>query len=113
MRTPQSLVEQALRGHPLGTPDGVRCAGCCALVGEGEPCTVYVCRLDGEGRFDVPRLWCAGCAPTDLSPGRVERYLVEGTVGHASDVTRQACWLALVEPEVADADGHQQPDTSE
>ena len=92
--------EQLLAGHPVGPkPDAAICIGC----GEGLHATdiafAYAYRCADAVRWEVPRLYCLGCAPDRIrSPtlGTTEA-LVGGRLGTLALPTTRHHRLCLTE----------------
>ncbi len=97
-------VELALRGARVDVGETGWCADCDEPVHEGAAVTVLA--RTRTGGWDVERLWCPVCAPTELDAESRDGEgvaLAEGTL--AIVLSSQQAWLAICEPDVLEWTG--------
>ena len=91
---------QVLHGHPVGPkPDAAVCIGCGAPLRETDIVFAYAYRCADAAQWDIPRLFCHGCAPDRIkSPtlGTTE-LLVGGRLGSIALPTPRSPRLCLTE----------------
>ncbi|ELY55796.1 hypothetical protein C492_15101 [Natronococcus jeotgali DSM 18795] len=91
---------QILHGHPVGSrPDTAVCIGCGSPLHETDIVFAYAYRCADATQWDVPRLYCWGCAPGRIrSPtlGATE-VLVGGRLGTIALPTPRRPQLCLTE----------------
>ena len=91
---------QVLHGHPVGPkPDAAVCIGCGSPLRETDIVFAYAYRCADAAQWDVPRLYCHGCAPDRIkSPtlGTTE-LLVGGRLGSIALPTPRSPRLCLTE----------------
>ena len=91
---------QVLHGHPVGPkPDAAVCIGCGSPLHETDIVFVYAYRCADAAQWEVPRLFCHGCAPGRIrSPtlGAAE-VLVGGRLGSITLPTSRSARLCLAE----------------
>ena len=91
---------QILPGHPVGTPPHPAvCTICGTRLGETEIVLAYAYQCRGSRLWNVPRLFCWGCAPDAISTPTFEtaEVLVAGRVGALSLPTSRSHRLCLTE----------------
>ncbi|WP_254532800.1 hypothetical protein [Natrinema gelatinilyticum] len=96
----QYLIEQQFEGARIAAGETVTCDDCDDCLHEGRPASARACRHSDEPTYTIAAVYCAGCAPTDLTetaPGR-DDVLLEADLGLA--MARQTHWTILVEPTV-------------
>ncbi|MDG5820193.1 hypothetical protein [Natronococcus sp. A-GB7] len=91
---------QVLHGHPVGPkPDAAVCIGCGSPLRETDIVFAYAYRCADAAQWDIPRLFCHGCAPGRIrSPtlGTTE-LLVGGRLGSIALPTPRSSRLCLTE----------------
>ncbi|WP_394740096.1 hypothetical protein [Natronococcus roseus] len=91
---------QVLHGHPVGPkPDAAVCIGCGSPLRETDVVFAYAYRCADAAQWDIPRLFCHGCAPGRIrSPtlGTTE-VLVGGRLGSIALPTPRSPQLCLTE----------------
>ncbi|WP_254531318.1 hypothetical protein [Natrinema gelatinilyticum] len=94
------LLEQQFEGARITAGETVSCRDCGDHLHEGRPISVRACRYSDEPAYTIAAIYCAGCAPTDLTEtahGR-DDGLLEGDLGLA--MAGQTHWTILVEPTI-------------
>ncbi|WP_377076537.1 hypothetical protein [Natronoarchaeum sp. GCM10025703] len=98
--TVSAAPEQVLTGHPVGpSATGPQCADCGTAFVETDLVFAYAYRCADRAVWDVPRLYCWGCAPgTVRTPtlGATE-VLVGGRLGTIACPTARSQRLCLTE----------------
>ncbi|WP_222913539.1 hypothetical protein [Natrinema sp. SYSU A 869] len=94
------LLERQFDGKQITTGETASCHHCGDLLYEGRPVTVRAYRHSDEPAYTIAAIYCAGCAPTDLTEtirGR-DDVLLEADLGLA--MAGQTHWTILVEPTI-------------
>ncbi|WP_254524938.1 hypothetical protein [Natrinema caseinilyticum] len=79
----QYLIEQQFEGARIAAGETVPCDDCGDCLYEGRPVSARACRYSDEPTYTIAAVYCAGCAPTDLTetaPGR-DDVLLEADSG--------------------------------
>ncbi|WP_254530447.1 hypothetical protein [Natrinema gelatinilyticum] len=94
------LLEQQFDGARIAAGETIPCRDCGDHLHEGRPISARACRYSDEPVYTIAAIYCADCAPTDLTetaPGRVD-VLLEADLGLA--MAGQTHWTILVDPTV-------------
>ncbi|UHQ96348.1 hypothetical protein [Natrinema halophilum] len=94
------LLEQQFEGARITTGESVPCYDCGGHLHEGRPVSARACRYSDEPTYTIAAVYCAGCAPTNLTETAHGRRdgLLEANLGLA--MARQTHWTILVDPTV-------------
>jgi hypothetical protein len=93
-------IVQILTGHMVEVDsEVVRCTGCDEVLVAGDIVFAYAARCVEACRWTVPRLYCVGCAPSEvISPTLgVTEALLGGRLGTQSSPSTQTHEHCLVE----------------
>ncbi|WP_254533324.1 hypothetical protein [Natrinema gelatinilyticum] len=96
----QSLLEQQFEGTRITPGETVSCRDCGDHLHEGRPISARACRYSDEPTYTIAAIYCAGCAPMELTEtahGR-DDVLLEADMGLA--MASQTHWTILIEPTV-------------
>ncbi|WP_254523170.1 hypothetical protein [Natrinema caseinilyticum] len=96
----QYFLKQQFEGARIAGGETVPCYDCGDHLYEGRPVSVRACRHSDEPAYTIAAVYCAGCAPTELTEtahGR-EDVLLEADLGLA--MAGQTHWTILVDPTV-------------
>ncbi|SEQ29271.1 hypothetical protein [Natrinema salaciae] len=99
----QYLLEQQFEGARVTSGETVPCYDCGDHLHEGRPVSARACRYSDEPTYTITAVYCAGCAPADLTEtvqGRSD-VLLAADLGLA--MARQTHWTILVEPTIVAA----------
>lgn len=106
---------QLLRGTPITTGGRTECTDCARTLREGDRVGVYAVRPHDERAFEIPRIYCRGCRPAELSHPTLgaRELLARARLAVTSDDATREARLTLRDPEPvahAPADDGVEPD---
>jgi len=86
-------------GYSFGAGDvPTRCVDCQTRLRDGAYVEAYAYQLEDETQWDLPRLYCRGCAPIELTPTQgVTELLIRGRLGTTTYKHHHTTTLGYVE----------------
>ncbi|WP_254526020.1 hypothetical protein [Natrinema caseinilyticum] len=93
-------LEQRFEGTRIAGGESAPCCVCGDHLHEGHPVSARTCRYSDEPTYTIAAVYCAGCAPTELTEATHGRddILLEADLGLV--MAGQTHWTILVEPTV-------------